>query len=347
MKRRLEGVPVTDKDEALFIVRLPLGQKIVPYDDVAELIATARSPGYESDKADEIEALNFAVDVIREEGPLEVAVRRGEVEVLDASRHRIALPFAGKLRNAVLTVRALRGYVESIHGFLEVEDAPEHQATAPNFAPVVAESATICSTNAREDGDVGWYDATLDAATWWSIGSITPREAAMLLCGFNPHDEDASPLKTTNNATGPGDFKRLNRIFEDVAQVNSQQHALSAWRAIAKNKGLKYHPWIDGYAVAMSASAASQMASQSIEPQSEMVKDGALQRAAAQDAAIIASLKSLNFDPLALPKRTPGKRWVKAEVSTALGKKGLWVGVKVFDKAWERLRADARIAEIK
>lgn len=123
---------MTEKDEALFIVRLPLGQKIIPYDDVPELIAAARSPGYEPDKADEIEALNFAVDVIREEGPLEAAVRLGEVEVLDAALHRITTPFAGKLKNAVLTVRALRGYVESIHGFLEIADAPESRSTTPS-----------------------------------------------------------------------------------------------------------------------------------------------------------------------------------------------------------------------
>lgn len=67
----------------------------------------------------------------------------------------------------------------------------------------------------------------------------------------------------------------------------------------------------------------------------------------AQEDAILKVLKNLGFNAQSLPKRLPGKPWIKSAVSTALGKKGFWVGVNVFNKAWERLRADGRIAEMK
>lgn len=62
-------------------------------------------------------------------------------------------------------------------------------------------------------------------------------------------------------------------------------------------------------------------------------------RGAAQDAAILAEIKNLGLDPLALIKNAPGKRGTKAAICTALLKNPLFVGSKVFDKAWERLTA--------
>jgi hypothetical protein len=129
---------VTDKNDALFWVRLPFGQKTIPYDEVPELIAMAKSPGYACEKSSEHEAVMLALGVCQEEGPLRVAVHAGEVEVLNKSLHRMEPPLIGRLEDTVLTVRALREYVESIHGCLEVEDAPKPQPTTPSPAPVVA-----------------------------------------------------------------------------------------------------------------------------------------------------------------------------------------------------------------
>ena len=70
-----------------------------------------------------------------------------------------------------------------------------------------------------------------------------------------------------------------------------------------------------------------------------------VQRAAAQDAAIISCLRAANHDPLALPKNEAGKPGVKAETRAALGNRGLWAGTTVFDKAWERLRRNRDIVE--
>ena len=128
-----------DKNEALFVVRLPAGQKTIPYKRVPELIALAqaraKSPDYDPYNVSGDEEVIFPLNVWLEQDALKAAARSGEVEVLDNSFHRLS---AGRLENGLLTVRALRGYLESMHGFLEVEDAPEPHAKTPSTAPKVA-----------------------------------------------------------------------------------------------------------------------------------------------------------------------------------------------------------------
>ena len=80
-------------------------------------------------------------------------------------------------------------------------------------------------------------------------------------------------------------------------------------------------------------------------PSVRMTDPEPVQRAAAQDAAIISCLRASNHDPLALPKNEAGKPGVKAETRAALGNRGLWAGTTVFDKAWERLRRNRHIVE--
>ena len=128
---------MTDKNDALFLVRLPFGQKTIPYEEVSELIAMAKSPGYDIEKASGDEDVIFVLGVGLEERKLRAAIQAGEVEVLSNSLHRMEPPFMGRLENTLLTVRALREYVESIHGFLEVQDAPKQADTQPQTAPVV------------------------------------------------------------------------------------------------------------------------------------------------------------------------------------------------------------------
>jgi len=66
-----------------------------------------------------------------------------------------------------------------------------------------------------------------------------------------------------------------------------------------------------------------------------------------QEAAILESIVVLGFDPKNLPKRDDGKSGIKFLVRTALSKNILFDGVKVFDKAWERLRSWSEIVETK
>lgn len=104
-------------------------------------------------------------------------------------------------------------------------------------------------------GLIAWYAQSLDAATWWNLSNIAPREAAMLLCRFNPHDGKLDPLSIVTDETGPDDFKRLLRVFEDVAQSQSQPRTLSDWHDVARDKRLKYHSWIDAFRQAVNAIA--------------------------------------------------------------------------------------------
>lgn len=70
-----------------------------------------------------------------------------------------------------------------------------------------------------------------------------------------------------------------------------------------------------------------------------------MSRHKAQEVTILAKLRELNLDPKLLPRNEPGKPGPKAKVKRALGSKGMWSGVKVFDKAWERLRLSGEIAD--
>lgn len=101
---------------------------------------------------------------------------------------------------------------------------------------------------------VAWCAQSLNAATWWNLSALAPREAAMLLCRFNPHDDKLDPLSIVTDETGPDDFKRLLRVFEDVARSQSQARTLSDWHDIARDKRLKYHSWIDAFRQAVSES---------------------------------------------------------------------------------------------
>lgn len=98
---------------------------------------------------------------------------------------------------------------------------------------------------------IGWYDATLSAAMWFGLISVGSQEAAMLLCRFNPQDNKCDPLTDSTDETSPDDYKRLLRVLEDVANAESQPRSLIQWLAVAKDKGLKYHSWIDNYANAL------------------------------------------------------------------------------------------------
>lgn len=68
-----------------------------------------------------------------------------------------------------------------------------------------------------------------------------------------------------------------------------------------------------------------------------------VQRSAAQDAAVLAALKAMGIDPLAVPKNEAGKAGTKAEVRAALASNALFTGTTVFDKAWERLSTRGEI----
>ena len=94
---------------------------------------------------------------------------------------------------------------------------------------------------------LAWLDYTMDADMWFGRGDISPREAAMLLCSFNPLKEDSDPEITTTDETDPDDFKRLLGTFEDSARTHPGRRTLTDWHLEALGLSLKHHSWIADY----------------------------------------------------------------------------------------------------
>lgn len=94
-----------------------------------------------------------------------------------------------------------------------------------------------------------WYDTSMDARTWWGLQDIKPRDAAMLLCRINPlcKHEDPESIYVDDDRSSPKRYLRLLLMFEDVANAAPQTRTLPQWLGIAREKQLKYHPWIDEY----------------------------------------------------------------------------------------------------
>lgn len=87
-------------------------------------------------------------------------------------------------------------------------------------------------------------------------------------------------------------------------------------------------------------------ASESEEPdQSGSAEMAPVQRWQAQDRAILNAIEALGLKARALPRTQAGKPGAKMEIRRALKDHPLFVGEKVFDKAWERLRAAGDVGD--
>jgi hypothetical protein len=95
---------------------------------------------------------------------------------------------------------------------------------------------------------LGWYDETMDAAHWADLSDVTPAEAAMLLCRFDPNAESqAVASEHSTDETVPGDFRKLQRRFEDLARSEPRARKLRDWYDAAKHMRLKHHSWVREY----------------------------------------------------------------------------------------------------
>lgn len=102
----------------------------------------------------------------------------------------------------------------------------------------------------EQERSIGWWDATLDAHHWFAMKAMTPREAAMVLCGLNPlspDDQDPEHTHTEGDGSWPRKFGLLLRVFEEEARASNEHRTLMDWRIIAKERGLPYHEWIEKY----------------------------------------------------------------------------------------------------
>ncbi len=187
----------------------------------------------------------------------------------------------------------------------------------------------------------------MDADFWFGQALVTPEQAAMLLKQVNPNDPDARESASRDKSHDGGQrleprhFNMLKLAFED-AERQSGQRTLLAWLEVARQRGLAYHSWVDEFVAVRGLQAEGK----TLSPSGEYPGDPKpKQRQQAQEEIIIQRIQDAGFNPKALPKVPPGTPGVKSQIRSALKGHELFVGDKVFEKAWERLRGNGDIAD--
>ncbi len=181
---------------------------------------------------------------------------------------------------------------------------------------------------------VRWGEEVVVA--WAGMPDVSPLAAARFLKGQNPEGETTQFGDTLPDGR---DVLRLAGVFEAVAKVNPAHRSLRDWLDVAQQRGLT---------VNRDMAAIVRVAAQERQPvQPQAAAPRPMQRAAAQEAAILATIRQHGYDPTSLPKNEAGKPGVKAIIRAELeGESALFPrGSTVFDKAWERLRANGDIAD--
>ncbi|MYM39171.1 hypothetical protein [Duganella qianjiadongensis] len=149
---------------------------------------------------------------------------------------------------------------DSLDLFCPLKSMGQHQ---PAPATIDGVPFDVSSSGARRevspDGVVGWWDGTMDADFWFNEPVIRPKEAALLLCQLNPHDDVSRPEEHQNWETGPDEYKKLLRAFEGIQEITKEFRNLEQWISLAQSRGLKYHSWIGDYVAAVAALKPEQM----------------------------------------------------------------------------------------
>ncbi len=218
---------------------------------------------------------------------------------------------------------------------LVMEGFERHRsASAAPAPPPQGEGSAKADQAQAAEQEAHFMDATLDAAAFFALPSITPMQAAMLLCRHNPDETiEADAEAITTDETTPEDFKRLRRTFQ--AHADGTRRTLLDWLTIAEQAGAKAHPWARRYAQV-----------RGLNRQEPQPAPKPKQRSAAQYEAILTAIRAAGHDPKALPPRQPGRAGIKRHVRTQLEGTTLFPsGSTVFDRAWERLRQQDDIAD--
>lgn len=206
-------------------------QSLVPVDQIAGAIAEAKYPLSERNEA-EGQALN--------DPKMELRLRE---ERKQANELRIKFPHLTE--SAHFSIGDLRNYIDALGlkaSFITRQQHPiEGPATIEDFVETPEQQAEQL---------IAWYDETLNASLWMGRKSISPHDAAMLLCRLDPLDSDSDPLLISTDKTTPDDFKRLLLVFKDEG-VNGRP--LVDWLETAKDSRLKFHGWITDYLSAISS----------------------------------------------------------------------------------------------
>ena len=197
--------------------------------------------------------------------------------------------------------------------FEELVIPPELAAIGQSLG--VAERLQKEKAEAKRLAHIGWHDSCLAAAKFFSLNSVTPCRAAMLLCRFNPLDYEGdqpkykdNPLNTTTDETTPYDYGLLLLIFEDEHKTNPQARTLRQWHDIAHTKQLTHHSWICRYIEAIGAgetsanSNAAKAAPAETEPRSDADTSTQIESSPATKPGLTRSQILAHSWPLSNPK---------------------------------------------
>ena len=166
---------------------------------------------------------------------------------------------------------------------------------------------------------------------WLTFGTWSLDEACRLLAGIPIRERISSDLDDRAHFRKTADYKLLLLVAETYENLSS---------------GATPAEWIDWFKTCGVVKQISGVPSIVALPSdnAENANTMAIARSKPdqqyQEEEIIRVIRNIGHDPRQLPKNSPGKPGVKAEVREKLS-----FSTKVFDKAWERLRAAGDIAD--
>ena len=100
-----------------------------------------------------------------------------------------------------------------------------------------------------EEYNRAWDDETLEVEHWFSMPVVTPSDAALLLCQYNPNEITFDDAKLrNNNVTDERTLVQLQQRFNALSMEAPGGRSLQDWLDFARTQGIKYNPWIDKYA---------------------------------------------------------------------------------------------------
>lgn len=134
-------------------------------------------------------------------------------------------------------------------------------------------------------------------------------------------------------------YRRL--IIDELAKNDSS--ALRTDRVATKNH---QYPFITILSLIEWALNLENPSEQQEDVAKNTIQSGGRTKMRDQEKTIIDTIEDLDYNPKALPKFIPGKKWVKLEVYKKLANTELFSSRGVFDDAWDRLRGSGDISEI-
>ena len=132
-----------------------------------------------------------------------------------------------------------------LEGFEKLTPAPIEPVDAERGMCVMrGDSANVTNESDRQAESFGFHSVFLDLEHWAALHAVSAREAAMLLCLYNPRKTSFEEAKTIMFPDLPdGHLERLDRRLSDYAAQNPRScRSLWAWYSAAREMKIKLDP---------------------------------------------------------------------------------------------------------